>query len=85
LPVFGTLFSYRVALTSLKRKGGPQSYCNLICHGWLIHTEAGPILKRMKGRVDEASGGGVRDGAYRGTRRRRGGGVTTVRLYNKYN
>jgi hypothetical protein len=27
-------------LSGLDRRGDASSYCNLICHGWLIPTEA---------------------------------------------
>ena len=47
LPAFGSVFGFWVALSSLNKRG-TQSYCNVVCQGWLIPM--GGLLFKEKGR-----------------------------------
>jgi hypothetical protein len=49
LPAFWTLPPYWFDLSSLNRRSGAWSYCNLKCYGWLISIESGLFLKRKGG------------------------------------
>lgn len=42
--------SYWAALSGLKRRGCPASYCNLICEDWLISVEGLPISEEKQRR-----------------------------------
>lgn len=47
-----------VALSSLSRRGGAWSYCDLMSRVWLTSLGGLPFLKENRGGVDGEGGGG---------------------------